>query len=182
MMNVVGLDSDDYQHTQNTTEQEIKTIILVPNDYDKTSKKFIVSKEYSRISKLISVAIDNDKECKEIKLDVSTQIMKIICDYIDLRKGDLNITVKRPVVEPYTSLVASGATEQDNTFINKFSGIENRCILENIMNASLYLDMDTLLQLSASQYALGLSKCNTPKEAEEWFPDNKHTSEEKSLE
>lgn len=153
-------------------EDTASFITLIPKDYLKTHQKFDVNKKYSVISKVILAAIDTEKTCAELELNVETQELKHIVDYMNIRKGDTNNIITRPVVEPYDSLIPNNATPEENTFITQFSGFENRERLQKILESSFYLDIDPLLQLASAQYSLGISKCNTPEEASKWFPDN----------
>jgi S-phase kinase-associated protein 1 len=126
------------------SEEPPRTILLK----DRTNQSIEVSVKMACISKLVAMALDNDKEATEVPLDVSGPVLKLIAAYMTYHGG-----VEPPIVEkPLKSKLMKEVTNPwDAEFIDEI-GQEKQALYDLILAAN-YMDIKSLLHLGCAKVA-----------------------------
>lgn len=153
---IESLDLDEHknEHTPND-------ILLKSND----NKCFTVKQNYACISDLIKVAIEGDRDAKEILLNVSGNILSYIVKYMNIKKGDTNIVTLdngNPIIKPTLEQACGSKNENDKweaKFINEIY-FENKKIIHDMVESSNYLSINSLLHLCCACIGYNLTGKN----------------------
>ena len=141
--------SETFESSVNLETNVEKDIILVCNDGGKIN----VEKSIVVISDFINTILGNDKKCREIPIPLSSGIVKIIIEYMIKKKGNKDIVVNKPPLYKNTmTLCCSKEGKWEAEFIDSLS--KNNLI--DIMHASNYLSIDSLVHLGCAKMSLNL--------------------------
>jgi S-phase kinase-associated protein 1 len=129
-------------------DNDMKEIILISKGGD----RFVIPKKYAKISGLLKVSVEGDKEETEFPLDVDTEELALVHEYMEHHKG-----VEPPIVErPLKAKIMSENVKDpwDATFIDRL-GKDPECADDviRLCTASNYLEILSLLHLSCAKVA-----------------------------
>lgn len=153
-MNIESLDFEDRKDEQVTND-----ILLRSND----NKCFTVKRSYAFISEVIKTGIEGDKDATEIPLNVSGNMLSYIVKYMNTKKGDTNIVTLnngQPILKP--TLEQSCGNEKNKweaKFVNEIY-FENKKIIHELVEASNYLSINSLLHLCCACIGYNLTGKN----------------------
>jgi S-phase kinase-associated protein 1 len=143
---------EETKETMDVTEPEVvsldsleeePTFTLISND----EKKFETKKKYLDISKLIFTSIESNPHEVDLPVDVKSNILAIIMEYIEHHKGIQGAEIAKPLRSNVMKEVCKD--EWDADFIDNLA--TDRQLLYDVALASNYLDIHSLLHLCSAK-------------------------------
>lgn len=154
--------------------EQIKSIVLESIEGD----KFVLTEKESYLSKFLetlfethdivagngSSELGSDPEETYCKLQLSSSILEKIVNFLKMRNGEKMIEIQKPITtdkfEKIQLINNTTINESISEFINKL----NKKEITQLIQASLYLILDDLLNLLSAKIACILKLCNTTEE------------------
>ena len=155
------MDTNELDLSSSMEEEE--TIVILPRaktdakeqpkgeTKEEISNSFTVNKNYLKLSKLVSTAIENDKEAKELELDqVSPQTFEHIKNYLEHHKGVAPEIIPQPLKSNVMAEVCKDPW--DAKFVDTLWEKDKAKFYE-LTRAANYMHIDSLLHLCCAKIA-----------------------------
>jgi len=148
------------------------TLILVSSD-DVNGEKFEIDRDSAMMCNLVKSIIEGDSEAKTIEIKkVSTEILKLIVDYLKHHKGKIPADIAKPIRSVKMEKIVED--EWDAKFINSQT---KRNIFQIILGAN-YMDIKSLLHLGCAKIAT-MIKGKSPEEIKKILSEEEEMKDEK---
>merc|ERR1719517_354474 len=154
-------------------DAEIDDALYLLSSDDANGQKFKIDRQSAMMCNLVKSIIEGDADAKTIEIKkVSTDILKLIVDYLIHHKGKVPADIAKPIRSVKMEKIVEDAW--DANFINAQS---KRNIFQIILGAN-YMDIKSLLHLGCSKIAT-MIKGKSPEEIKKILSEEEEMKDEK---
>lgn len=144
------IESLDLEEKETSSERESANIILT----SKQGVSFKVSRKDACISDLVKTAIEGDKEATEIPVNISSEMLGFVVEYMNLKKGATEVVVSKPLKPTLEdSCTKEGRWEAE--FVNRVAS-EKKGNRDELVLVANYMAINSLLHIACARVAIVL--------------------------